>query len=206
MIRILVADDHAVVREGLKRILAETSDMVVAGEAGTGQEALAQVDAQRWDVVLLDISMPDRSGLEVLKQIAHNHPETSVLVLSVHPEDQYALRVLKAGASGYLTKESAPDQLVQAIRQIASGRRYLSAYLSGKLVANLDEGAPHERLSDREFQIMRLIASGKYPKQIANDLRLSVRTIGTYRDRILKKMTLKSNAEIIRYAAHRGLL
>ena len=209
MIRILVADDHAVVREGLKRILAETSDMVVAGEASTGQEALVQMDAQSWDVVLLDISMPDGSGLDVLKQIVRNHPETSVLVLSVHPEDQYALRVLKAGASGYLTKESAPDQLVQAIRHIASGRRYLSPYLSRKLVSNsgrAHEGAPHERLSDREFQIMRLIVSGKYPKQIANDLRLSVRTIGTYRDRILKKMTLKSNAEIIHYAAHRGLL
>ncbi|OGG46695.1 MAG: DNA-binding response regulator [Candidatus Handelsmanbacteria bacterium RIFCSPLOWO2_12_FULL_64_10] len=208
MIKLLIADDHAVVREGLKRILAETPDLVVAGEAGDGQEALDRVRAEAWDMVLLDISLPGMSGLDALKQLKRERPRLPVLVLSIYPEDQYAVRVLKAGASGYLTKDSAPDQLIAAIRKISLGRKFVSPYLAEKLAVDLatDTERPlHERLSDREYQVLCLIASGKTVKEIAAGLSLSVKTVSTYRIRILKKMNVKSNAELIHYALQRGL-
>lgn len=208
MIKLLIADDHAVVREGLKRILSETPDLVVAGEAGDGQEALDRVQAEAWDMVLLDISLPGMSGLDVLKQLRRERPRLPVLVLSIYPEDQYAVRVLKAGASGYLTKDSAPDQLIAAIRKISLGRKFVSPYLAEKLAADLTtdaEKSVHERLSDREYQVLCLIASGKTVKEIATGLSLSVKTVSTYRIRILKKMNVKSNAELVHYALQRGL-
>jgi len=208
MVKLLIADDHAVVREGLKRILSETPDLVVGGEAGSGQEALDRVRAEAWDVVLLDISLPGMSGLDVLKQLQRERPGLPVLVLSIYPEDQYAVRVLKAGASGYLTKDSAPDRLIAAIRKISLGRKFVSPYLAEKLAVDLTTGAdksPHERLSDREYQVLRLIASGKTTKEIATELSLSVKTVSTYRARILKKMGVRSNAELMHYALRRGL-
>ncbi len=208
MIKLLIADDHAVVREGLKRILSETPDLVVAGEAGDGQEALDRVRAEAWDMVLLDISLPGMSGLDVLKQLRRERPRLPVLVLSIYPEDQYAVRVLKAGASGYLTKDSAPDQLIAAIRKISLGRKFVSPDLAEKLVVDLATDAEkplHERLSDREYQVLCLIASGKTTKEVATELSLSVKTVSTYRIRILKKMNVKSNAELIHYALQRGL-
>ena len=209
MIKILIADDHAVVREGLKRILAETHDLVVGGEAGNGQEVLDQVRNEGWDLVLLDISMPGISGLDILKQLKRERPELSVLVLSIYPEDQYAVRVLKAGASGYLTKDSAPDQLIEAIRRIALGRKYVSPSLAEKLAVDLtvDPERPlHERLSDREYQVLCMIASGKMIKEISTELSLSVKTISTYRVRLLEKLNIKNNSELIHYALQRGLV
>jgi DNA-binding NarL/FixJ family response regulator len=196
------------VREGLKRILSETPDLVVAGEAGSGQETLDRVRAEAWDVVLLDISLPGMSGLDVLKQLRRERPGLPVLVLSIYPEDQYAVRVLKAGASGYLTKDSAPDRLIAAIRKISLGRKFVSPYLAEKLAVDLTTRADrplHELLSDREYQVLRLIASGKAVKEIAAELSLSVKTVSTYRARILKKMRVRSNAELIHYALQRGL-
>jgi DNA-binding NarL/FixJ family response regulator len=208
MVKLLIADDHAVVREGLKRILSETPDLVVAGEAGSGQEALDRVRAEAWDVVLLDISLPGLSGLDVLKQLQRERPGLPVLVLSIYPEDQYAVRVLKAGASGYLTKDSAPDQLIEAIRKISLGRKFISPYLAEKLAVDLTAGADrplHELLSDREYQVLRLVASGKTVKEVATELSLSVKTVSTYRARVLKKIGVRSNAELIHYALQRGL-
>jgi two-component system invasion response regulator UvrY len=208
-IRVLIADDHTIVREGLKQILAETPDMTVVDEAGNGQEVLdkaAQVDP---DVVLLDISMPGRSGLDILKQLKTERPTVAVLVLSMYSEEQYALRALKAGASGYLTKESAPDKLIEAIRMVSRGRKYISASVAEKLAYNLELGEekpPHESLSDREYQVMCMIASGKTVKEIAADLALSVKTISTYRTRILEKMGLRNNAALTHYAVQNRLV
>jgi DNA-binding NarL/FixJ family response regulator len=209
MIKILIADDHAIVRRGLKQILAETPDMVVAGEAHNGQELLEKARSDQWDVVVLDISMPGRGGLDILKQLKSERPKLPVLMLTIHPEDQYAVRVLRAGASGYLTKESAPDHLVEAIRKVARGGKYVSAHLAEKLVFNLEsisEKPPHETLSDREFQVLRLIASGKTVKEIGEELSLSVKTISTYRSRILEKMKMKNNAELTHYAIQQKLV
>lgn len=209
MIKILIADDHAIVREGLKQIVAETSDMIVADEACTGHEVLDKVRDKQYDVVVLDISMPGGDGLNILKQIKKEMPQLSVLVLSIHPEEQYAVRVLKAGAAGYLTKESAPDELITAIRRVSTGRRYVSYSLAEKLALDLvrDKEKPlYETLSDREYQVMRLIASGKKVKEIAEELCLSVKTISTYRSRILEKMGMKSNAELMHYAIKEGLV
>ena len=170
MIRVLIADDHAVVRQGLKQILGDTPEMLVAGEAINGQEVLDEVRAEGWDVVVLDISMPDRSGLDILKELQSEQPKLPVLVLSMYSEDQYAVRVLKAGASGYLTKDSAPDELVKAIRKVVSGGTYVSAFLAEKLAFEIGTDSsklPHETLSDREFQVLRLIAAGKPVKEIA---------------------------------------
>jgi two-component system, NarL family, invasion response regulator UvrY len=208
MIKILIADDHAIVRKGLKQILAETPDMVVAGEAGNGPDLLDKVRAGSWDVVILDISMPGRGGLEILKQLKSERPKVHVLVLTMHPEDQYAIRVFKAGASGYLTKESAPEQLVAAIRKVARGGKYVSPHLAEKLAFDLENGSdkpPHETLSDREYQIMCMIASGKTVGNMADELSLSVKTISTYRARLLKKMRLKNNAEVTRYVIGKKL-
>lgn len=209
MIRALIADDHAVVRQGLKQILGDTPEMLVAGEATNGQEVLDKVRAETWDVVVLDISMPDRSGLDILKQLRSERPKLPVLVLSMHSEDQYAMRVLKAGASGYLTKDSAPDELVNAIRKVVSGGRYVSSFLAEKLAFEIGTDSsrlPHETLSDREFQVLRLIAAGKSVTEIAAQLCLSVKTVSTYRTRMLEKMNLRTNVELIHYAIRHHLI
>jgi DNA-binding NarL/FixJ family response regulator len=209
MIRVLIADDHAVVRQGLKQILGDTPEMVVAGEATTGQEVLDRVRAEAWDVVILDISMPDRSGLDILKQLRSERPKLPVLVLSMHSEDQYAMRVLKAGASGYLTKDSAPDELVKAIRKVVSGGRYVSSLLAEKLAFEIGTDSsrlPHETLSDREFQVLRGIAAGKSVTEIAAELYLSPKTVSTYRARLLQKMNLGTTAELIHYAMQNHLI
>lgn len=203
MIKVLIADDHTIVREGLKQIFEGISDIVVTGEAGSGPEVLEQIRKFSYDVILLDISMPGRGGLDILKQIKSEQPRLAVLILSMHPEEQYAVRVVKAGASGYLTKESASDELIAAIRKVSQGRKYISTSLAEKLAFALEtheKGRPHEGLSDREYQVLVMIASGKTVKEIANQLSLSVKTISTYRYRILDKMQLKNNAELIRYA------
>ena len=209
MIRIFVADDHAIVRQGLKQIVADTPDIVVADEASSGQEVLNKVLENDYDLVLLDITMPDRSGLDVLKELKSQRPELHILVLSIHPEEQYAVRVLKAGASGYLTKESAPDELIAAIRKVALGGKYISSSLAEKLAFDLEAGAEkplHQTLSDREYQVMCMIASGKTIKEIAEESLLGTKTVHTYRSRILRKMKMKNNAELIRYAIENGLL
>ena len=209
MIKILVADDHAVVREGLKRIIAETADLVVAGEACDGQEVLEKVQSGHWDVVLLDISMPGRGGLDVLRQLRTDKPRLPVLVLSMHSEDQYAMRALRIGAAGYLTKETAPEELVKAIRKVVTGGKYITPSLAEKLALSLTrdgEQPLHETLSEREYEVMCLIASGKSVTEISTELSLSVKTISTYRARILDKMNLKNNAELMHYAIHNRLV
>jgi two-component system invasion response regulator UvrY len=209
MIRALIADDHAVVRQGLRQILLETSDMVVTGEASNGPEALERARSGGYDVIVLDITMPGRSGFEVLKELRLEDPALPVLVLSMHSEEQFAVRLLKAGASGYLNKESAPEELVKAIRKVVSGGRYVSPRLAEKLAFEIDSGSDkllHETLSDREFQVMRMMASGQTVKEIAAELALSVKTISTYRARILDKMNLHTNAELIHYAIQNQLI
>jgi two-component system, NarL family, invasion response regulator UvrY len=203
MIRVVIADDHAIVRQGLIHILSNISGITVTGEAVDGQQALEQIRSQPCDVLVLDLSMPGRSGFDILRELKHEHPDLPVLVLSIHSEEQFAVRILKAGASGYLTKESAPDELVQAIRKVAGGGKYISPNLAEALAFELEDGSsgpPHESLSDREFQVMRMMALGKTATEIAEELSLSVKTISTYRARILEKMNLKNNSEIIRYA------
>lgn len=207
--KILITEDHAVVREGLKLILADHFKKAVFGEARTATEALALVWKEKWDVVLLDITLPGRSGLEVLKEIKRSRPKLPVLILSMHPEDQFAVRMLKAGAAGYLTKESAGEELVGAIKKVIGGGRYVSPALAERMATYLTidlQKAPHERLSDREFLILRTIASGKQVGQIAKELSLSVSTISTYRARILEKMHMKNNAELTRYALEKSLV
>jgi len=209
MIRALIADDHAVVRQGLIQILGNIPEITVAGEAINGQEVLDKVRAESWDVVILDISMPDCSGLDILKQLKSERPKLPVLVLSMHSEDQYAVRALKAGASGYLTKDSAPDELVKAIRKVVSGGRYVGSCLAERLAFEIGADSsklPHETLSDREFQVLRLIASGKSVTEIAAELYLSSKTVSTYRVRLLKKMNLKTNAELMHYAMQNHLI
>jgi two-component system, NarL family, invasion response regulator UvrY len=209
MIKICVVDDHAVVREGLKRIISENPGMAVTAEAGDGHEALKVIKEEPCDVVLLDITMPSKSGLDILKQLHTEAPKLPVLVLSMHAEDQYAVRVLRAGAAGYLTKESAPAKLVQAIRKVVRGGKYVSSTLAEKLVYDLDgdaSKAPHEILSDREYQVLCMIASGKTVTEIGEELALSVKTISTYRVRILEKLNMKNNAELTRYAIKEGLV
>ena len=193
----------------MKQILADDFKDAVFGEASTGEEALGKVWKEKWDVVVLDITMPGRTGLEVLKEIKQSRPKLPVLVLSMHPEDQFAVRVLKAGASGYLTKDSAPDELVKAIRKVVSGGTYVSAFLAEKLAFEIGTDSskpPHEALSDREFQVLRLIAAGKSVKEIAAELYLSVKTVSTYRARLLQKMNLETNAELIHYAIQNRLI
>jgi DNA-binding NarL/FixJ family response regulator len=207
-IHVLIADDHAIVRQGLRQILSETDDLVVAGEADDGVEALRLARQQEWDVFLLDVSMPNRNGIDTLKQLKKEYPKLPVLILSMHPEEQYAVRALKAGASGYLTKQSAPEQLVTAIRQVAGGRKYVSPTVAVQLadaIANDSEQAPHELLSDREYEVLKLIAAGKTLTQIAEELNLAVATISTFRARILNKLGLSSTAELIRYGLEHGL-
>jgi DNA-binding NarL/FixJ family response regulator len=208
-VRVLVADDHVLFRRGLKMVLEDTPDMVVADEAGTGREALEKALKGNYDVLLLDISMPERSGFDILKDLKSLKPELPVLILTMHAEEKYAVRVLKAGASGYLTKKNAPDELVAAIRKVLSGGRYVSASLAEKIAFELQEGGgkpPHESLSDREYQVMCLIAQGKSMSDIAQELSLSINTVSTYRARILEKMRLKNTAELIHYAISNNLV
>ena len=206
--RILIADDHAVVREGLKRVLSGMPEAVEVGEAGSAHEALSLARGTQWDVALLDIAMPGGNGLDLLKQLKREQPALPVLILSMYPEEQYALRVLKAGALGYLTKESATDQLVAAVQAARRGQRYASPEIVGHLVAALaveKDETPQKNLSDREFEILRLIAQGHGVSRIAQKLSLSVSTVGTYRARLLRKLGLHQTAELIAYAVRNGL-
>ena len=209
MIKILIADDHTIVREGLKQIIVNTAGMVVTGEAANGQETLDLIRKNNFDVILLDIAMPEKDGLAILKQLKREKIELPVLVLSMHPEEQYAVRVLKMGASGYLTKSSAADELIKAIKKISTGKKYISDSLAEKLALDLDidtEKLPHEYLSDREFQVLCMIASGKTVTNIAEELSLSVNTISTYRVRVLDKLKMTSNSELTRYAIKNQLV
>ncbi|MBE0427665.1 MAG: response regulator transcription factor [Nitrospirae bacterium] len=208
-IKILIADDHAIVRRGLMQIISEVPGMLVVDEACNGFETLKKVNENNYDVILLDISMPGRSGLDILRSIKSKKPKLPVLMLSVHPEEQYAIRAIKAGASGYLTKESAPDELIAAIKKISKGGRYVSSSLAEKLLSELepsDEKPSHKILSDREYQVMCMFAMGKTLKEIAEELSLSIQTISTYRARILEKMKMNTIAEVIRYAVKQGLV
>ena len=203
MIRILIADDHAIVRKGLVQILAESPGPITVDEADSGEEALDKAWHNDYDLVLLDISMPGRGGLDALKELKRHRPQLPVLVLSMQPEEQYAVRVLRAGASGYLAKAGAPDELVDAIHKVLAGGKYISNALAEQIAFGLiDEGEKplHETLSNREYQILTLIASGKPASVIAGELALSVKTVSTYRARILKKMKMKNNAELTHYA------
>lgn len=203
MIRVLIADDHPIYRKGLRQILTEVPDRFAVDEAGSGEEALAKVWDGDYDLILLDISMPGRGGLDALKVLKSRHPKLPVLMLSMHPEEHYAVRALRAGASGYLNKESAWDELVIAIQKVLEGGMYVSAVLAQKLAANLDVAADkplQEILSDREYQVFRMIAAGKTVSKIGEELSLSVKTVSTHRTRILEKMKLKNNAELIHYA------
>ena len=208
-VKMLIADDHAVVRRGLKEILAEGFSSAVFGVAGKSAEVLEQVRKQRWDCVILDINMPDRSGLDLLKELKSLHPRLPVLILSIYPEDQFGVRSLAAGAAGYMTKESAPEELVKAVRRIVRGGKYVSESLAEKLIIDLEvdrEKPPHERLSDREHEVFLFIANGEYPTAISKKLSLSVKTVSTYRTRILDKMKMKTNADLIRYAIENHLI
>jgi two-component system, NarL family, invasion response regulator UvrY len=209
MIRILVADDHPIVRRGLRQIVADESDMGVVGEAQTTQEILDLARQKEWDVIVLNISMPARGGFEALKGLKQIHSKRPVLVLSMYPEDQFAVRAFRAGAAGYMTKESAPEELVRAIRKVVRGGKYVSPSLAEKLAAELGEDAerpPHEALSEREYHVLCLLASGKTVTQIAAEMSLSVKTISTYRARLLEKMRMKTNAEVTRYAIEHRLV
>jgi two-component system invasion response regulator UvrY len=209
MIKIMIADDHAIVREGLKQIVSEEPDISVSGEAGNTQELFDFLEQQSCDLVILDINMPGKSGLEALKDIKSLYPKLPVLILSMYSEDQYGIRALKAGAAGFLKKVSAPDELVLAIRKIRSGGKYISETLAERLADSLDlsrNGAAHERLSDREYQIMCQIASGMSADAIADELSISVHTVYSYRNRILEKMKLKSNVELTQYVMQNKLI
>lgn len=209
MIRILIADDHAILRRGLKEILVRELEGAVCGEANDATEVLARIQDGDWDLAILDITMPGRSGLDVLRDLKAARPKLPVLVLSMYPEDQYAKRILRAGASGYMNKESAPEELIKAVRKVLGGGRYVSAALAEKLASDLsaDTGRPiEEALSDREFEVLRMIAAGKTVSQIAEDLHLGVTTVSTYRARILEKMNMATTAELMHYALYNHLI
>ena len=208
MIRIITIDDHAVVRRGLKQIIEEEPDMKVVGEAGDGRDAISVIRQTAREIVILDISLPGISGIEVLHHLRHEHPDLPVLIMSMHEEEQYALRVLKAGASGYLKKDSIPEELIKAIRKIIAGKKYISPSFSETLIPGqkLSEKPLHENLSDREFQIMCMIARGKALKDIGEALCISGKTVSTYRTRILEKMRMKTNADMVSYALKHELI
>lgn len=209
MINILIADDHSIVREGLKQIVTQSPEMAVMGEAINGQQVLELVHKKDYDLILLDIAMPGRGGIDTLKQLKILKPKIPILILSMYPEEQYAIRAIKAGASGYLTKESAPDELIGAIKKVALGGKYVSPTLAEKLVEELGsdtEQNDHTILSDREYQVMIMIASGRTVREIGDELSLSVKTISTNRTRALKKMGMKNNAEFTYYAVKKGLV
>ena len=209
MIRVWIADDHAIVRHGLQQILAQQPDLTVAGEAATGEELLAMVRQGQGEVVVLDLSLPGMAGLDVLRELRHLAPRLPVLILSVHAADQYVTRALRAGASGYLTKESAAEELVQAIRRVVAGGRYLNPATAERLADYVASGMasrPHESLSDREFEVMRLLVRGRRVAEIAEALSLSPKTISTYRRRVLEKMNMTSNADLVEYAVRERLI
>jgi DNA-binding NarL/FixJ family response regulator len=209
MIKVLIADDHAIVREGLKQILVDIPDMEVFGEASSGDEALKFIRKKGWNVMLLDIAMPGKNILELIKLAKHQSPNLPLLILSMYPEDQYAIRMLRAGADGYLTKESAPDQLVAAIRKVAKGGKYISPAMTEKLIAELNpnqERPLHATLTDREFQVFHGICSGESMTDLARQMTLSIKTISTYRTRLMKKMNMSKNSEIIYYAFKNDLI
>lgn len=209
MIRVLLADDHDIVRKGIRSLLQEEPDIHIVAEAATAREALSTAGREPLDLVLLDISLPDRNGLDVLRELKTLQPQLGVLVLSIHPEEQYALPCLKAGANGYLCKDSSPSELVSAIRKVASGERYITPSVAERLadlIGRQSEYPPHLRLSARELSVMLLIAAGKSVKEAANELGLSVKTVSTYRARVLEKMGMRSNADLIRYAVRGGLV
>jgi DNA-binding NarL/FixJ family response regulator len=209
MIRVLIADDHAILRRGLKEILERELDGVVTAEAETAQQVLEQVASCAWDLIILDVTMPGRSGLDVLSELRSLRPKLPILVLSMHPEDQYGKRMLRAGASGYLNKERSPEELITAIRKVLAGGRYVSPALAERLAWDLSAQASrpaHETLSDREFEVLRKLASGKTVTQIADELHLSVPTVSTYRARVLEKLNLSTTAELMRYALQNHLV
>ena len=209
MTKILIVDDHAIVRDGLRLIIGDVPDMEAAGEARNGNEVLEKVRRDCYDLVLLDISLPGMDGLEVLKILKREKPDLPVLILSMHPEEQYAVRAFKAGASGYLTKEGASKELIAAIRKVSRGEKYVTPSLAQKLALYLDtvsEKPLHEKLSDREYQVMLLLVSGKQTREIAEELALSIKTIGTYKTRILEKMRMKNTTELTLYAIKNGLV
>jgi len=209
MIRVLIADDHPIVRKGLVQILEDASGIVVMAEASDSAEVLRVLRQESCDVVLLDLGMPGMDGLELIREVRALRNAPAVLVLSVHPEERYGLRAIKAGAAGYLTKESAPDQMLQAIRKVKNGKKFITSTLAELMASDMELGAtekPHEILSDREFQVLRLLAAGVTVSAIAEELNLSVKTISTYRTRLLRKMQLKNNAELAHYAIHHRLL
>ena len=209
MTRILIADDHQIVRAGLKTLLSGYKEFTVAGEAGSGAETVKMVRESEWDLVLLDITMPDMNGVDTLQQIRRSKPDLPVLILSMHPEDQYAINLLRAGANGYVCKECAPEQLIGAIRTVVAGRRYVSPALGDQLAGDLSgdtQKALHTELSEREFQVFCKLAAGQAVSEIANELFLSVKTVSTYRSRILEKMGMKTNADLTYYAIKNGLI
>ena len=209
MIKILVADDHPVVRHGIRQILSDDADMFVADEASNGEEVLDKIKQDDFNVILLDITMPNTNVLDVIAQLRAQRPELGIVVLSVHPEEQYAVRVFKAGASGYLQKESTPDELIAAVRKVNAGRKYISTSLAERLAFNLmiqSAGLQHDMLSNREFTIMCMLASGKRLREVASQLSISPKTVSSYRKRILDKMNLKNNIELHAYARENGLL
>lgn len=209
MLRILIADDHTVVRKGLRQILLDEFPGAEIEEVSDGGELVKKVMLGKWDVVVSDLSMPGRSGLEALQQIKISHPDLPVLILSIHPEEQYALRALKSGASGYLSKDTAPDELVKAVQKVLLGKKYISQAIAEKLANTFSSDTstlPHENLSDREFDVMKFLANGKSVSEIAEMLSLSVTTVSTYRARIMTKMNLKSNSDLTKYAIENSLL
>ena len=209
MLRILIADDHTVVRKGLRQILLDEFPTAVIEEVADAEELIKKVMAAQWDVVVSDLSMPGRSGLDALQQIKLSHPNLPVLILSIHPEEQYALRALKSGASGYLSKDTAPDELVKAVRKVLLGKKYISQAIAEKLANSFSADSslsPHETLSDREFHVMKLLANGKSVSEIAEMLLLSVTTVSTYRARVMVKLNMKSNSDLTRYAIENNLI
>jgi two-component system, NarL family, invasion response regulator UvrY len=208
-VKVLIADDHTVVREGVKKIISQSADLQVVAEAGNADELFESIRHREVDVLVLDMSMPGKDGIDVLRRLRNENPELPVLILSVHPEEEFALRVLKAGASGYLTKDSPPEQLLLAIKRVAAGRKFVSSAVAEKLTLSLERDYPrklHEKLSDREYQVLRLLGTGKTVSEIAAGMALSVKTVSTYRVRILEKMQLQNNAELMRYAHEHGLV
>jgi DNA-binding NarL/FixJ family response regulator len=209
MIRILIADDHAIVRKGLRQLILEDYPSAIIGEVGDGESLIASALKEKWDLIISDISMPGRSGLEALQQIKEIDPSIPVLIMSMHPEDQYALRVFKAGASGYLSKDAVHEELIQAIRLIRNGRKFITPTIAEKLAGALDgddKKEPHEFLSNREFDVLKMLASGRSISEIAEQLSLSATTVSTYRSRILEKTALKTNADLTRYALEKKLI
>lgn len=210
MIRCLIADDHAIVRRGLRHLLEEQPDMAHPGEAADAAQVLERIRAEKWDVLILDVNMPGATGLDLLQRVRRERPDLPILILSAHPEDQFAVRMLQAGAGGYLSKQGAAEELIVAVRRVLQGRKYVSAELAEQLAAALDSKTPgrpqHEALSDREFQVLRRIGAGRTVSEIADELHLSVKTVSTYRARVLKKMGLRTNAELTLYAVKNQLV